>query len=272
MARLPEPRYGLPIPLTHVPWPTVFMLQCHFPSKRPMKHTVENASMRQYYAFCFALLCFALKKGQERPSCQSSRLFPLFIPTPRPCVWVSLLFLQYAVCPHTGKGCVFSAMQSMFLSSSSNVSLCARSNVRMPRGCSSSSIAYIKVMSSSRWSGLVTTGGLSRRRHVPAILLLIFFLSLTTGRARRATCALRSGQPALLQPNVNQRRERLQLLVGQHAEESADVDKVNEAGIELFISAQVPELHPMRVVDVCIAPKHLAVDVSNIAAKVLGEV
>lgn len=118
----------------------------------------------------------------------------------------------------------------------------------------------------------MTTGGLSRWRHVPAILLLSLLLSLTTSRARRATRTLRSRQPTLLQPNINQRHKRLQLLIGQHAEESAHVDKVNEAGIELLVSAQVPELHPMRVVDVCVASKHLAVDVSDIAAKVGGEI
>lgn len=118
----------------------------------------------------------------------------------------------------------------------------------------------------------MTTGGLGRRRHVPAILLLSLLLSLATSRARRATCALRSRQPTLLQPDINQRHKRLQLLIGQHAEESAHVDKVNEASIELLVSAQVPELHPMRVVDVCVTPKHLAVDVSNIAAKVGWEV
>lgn len=40
---------------SRVPWPTGFMLQCNFPRKRLIGHNVEIASMRQYYAFCFAL-------------------------------------------------------------------------------------------------------------------------------------------------------------------------------------------------------------------------
>lgn len=81
-----------------------------------------------------------------------------------------------------------------------------------------------------------------------------------------------SGQPALLEPDVEQRRHGLQLLVANEAEQAADVDKVDEARVELLVGTQVPELEPVAVVDVGVAAQHLAVDVADVAAEVGWEV
>jgi len=42
---------------------------------------------------------------------------------------------------------------------------------------------------------------------------------------------------------------------------------VDEARIELLVGAQMPELQPVRVVDVRVAPHHLAVDVPDVGAE-----
>lgn len=78
----------------------------------------------------------------------------------------------------------------------------------------------------------------------------------------------RSGQPALLEPDLHQGHQGLQLLVAEQTEQAADVDKVDEAGVELLVGAQVPELHPVAVVDVGVAAQHLAVDVADVGTEV----
>jgi len=118
-------------------------------------------------------------------------------------------------------------------------------------------------------------------RHVPPVPLLSAFRStITDGRVfllerstrGRASTAGRSGQPTLLEPNVHERHHGLQLPVTDQTEQTPDVDKVDEARVQLFVSAQVPKLHPVRVVDVGVAAQHLAVDVSDVGAKVGREV
>ena len=87
----------------------------------------------------------------------------------------------------------------------------------------------------------------------------------------RTTTARRPRQPALVQPDLDQRAHGLQILLIQHAEQAARVDEVDEARIELLVGAQMPELKPVRVVDVRVAPHHLAVDVPDVGAEGGGE-
>lgn len=103
------------------------------------EHNVENASMRQYYAFCFALGRRDKKDQAVRP------------PVSSPCSFqfrdhaIGVIFSFFKMlCATQGNGCGFSATQSMFLSSSYNMLLCPRSNVRMPQGCSTSNIGIPK--------------------------------------------------------------------------------------------------------------------------------
>lgn len=79
-------------------------------------------------------------------------------------------------------------------------------------------------------------------------------------------------QPALFEPNLNQRHQWFHFLVPKESEQSAYVDKVDKAGIELLVGAQVPVLHPVAVVDVGVAAHHLAVNVADVGSEVGWEV
>lgn len=104
-------------------------------------------------------------------------------------------------------------------------------------------------------------------------LLLLGALAVLSLRLRVAgTCsgivassaALGTAQHALLNPDVDQRTHGLEILLAEQRVQASDVDEVDEAGVELPPCAQVPELEPVAVVDVCVAAQHLAVDVADL--------
>lgn len=79
-------------------------------------------------------------------------------------------------------------------------------------------------------------------------------------------------QKTLCLPDIDQRRHGLQFLFAEETEESTDVDKVDEAGVQLLVGVYVPEwIKPVAVVEMCIATHHLAVDRLRILLKLLRE-
>lgn len=97
------------------------------------------------------------------------------------------------------------------------------------------------------------------------LLLLLRRVGGLCAEAARA-CGTR-GHPALLQPDVEKRGHWFQLLVAQQTKQSSHVYEMDEAGVELLVSTQVPELEPMGVVDVSVASKHLAVNVTDVVCE-----
>lgn len=82
---------------------------------------------------------------------------------------------------------------------------------------------------------------------------------------------LRSEQ-SLLGPQVDKRLHRLNLLVTNESEKSSDINKVNEACVQLLVRAHVPEwLQPVPVVDMSIATHHLPIDTLDIRFEGLWE-
>lgn len=82
----------------------------------------------------------------------------------------------------------------------------------------------------------------------------------------------RLDQEALLEPKVNEGLHGLHLLVSKQVVQLADIDKVDEASVELLVGIDVPEgVQPMAVINVGIATHHLAVDAFDIGLKVLRE-
>lgn len=104
--------------------------------------------------------------------------------------------------------------------------------------------------------------------------MLLLSASSWSGTAVAASTgtALWTAQPALFDPDIDQRAHRLELLLAEQAEQTAYVDEMDEARVELLVGAQVPELEPVAVVDVCVAPQHLPIDVADLGPKVGGEV
>ena len=89
----------------------------------------------------------------------------------------------------------------------------------------------------------------------------------STTTTSRTPTALRSRQPSLVKPNIDERQHRLQILLHKQTEETADIDEMDEARVQLLIRAQMPELQPVSVVDVRVGAHHLAVDVADVRAE-----
>lgn len=103
------------------------------------------------------------------------------------------------------------------------------------------------------------------------LLLLLLLLRLVARLCAQTARASRTSHPSLLEPDVEQRGHGLQLLVTQQIEQSSYVDEVDEAGVQLLVSAQMPELKPMSVVDVSITTQHLAVNVADVVCELRRE-
>jgi hypothetical protein len=89
---------------------------------------------------------------------------------------------------------------------------------------------------------------------------------------RRILLACHRRQQALLAPQINQRLHGLNLLVAEQVEQLAHVDEVDKARVELLVRIDVPEgLEPMAVVNVRIAPHHLAINTLDVALERLGK-
>lgn len=72
-------------------------------------------------------------------------------------------------------------------------------------------------------------------------------------------------EQTLLSPEIHEWLHRLDLLISNEIEQLADVDKMNEACVELLVCADVPEwIKPVTMVDVCVASHHLTIDALDI--------
>jgi hypothetical protein len=77
---------------------------------------------------------------------------------------------------------------------------------------------------------------------------------------------------ALGAPYIDKRLHGLDLFVGDQIEQFTNIDEVNEARVQLLVSAHMPEgIQPMTVVNMGIAAHHLAVDALDIALKRIGK-
>lgn len=70
-------------------------------------------------------------------------------------------------------------------------------------------------------------------------------------------------------PQVDERLHWLDVLVGKQIEESAYIDEVNEAGVELTVQASVPEEQPVLPIEVSVTAEHLLVHVLHLGFETL---
>lgn len=79
------------------------------------------------------------------------------------------------------------------------------------------------------------------------------------------------GYVATGNPQVDEWLHGLGVLFGEQAEDSADIDEVDEAGVEMGVRAQIPELQPVLPVEVGVDAKHLLVHHLDFCLEALRE-
>jgi hypothetical protein len=114
---------------------------------------------------------------------------------------------------------------------------------------------------------------------------LTFRTTLGLGLLRRSGSSLSGTRSSLLAgcwdglreetlggPDVDDRLHGLQITISEQVVRLANVDKVDEVGVDVLLHAQMPEwLDPMAVVDVGIATHHLTVDAADVRFEVFWE-
>lgn len=78
-------------------------------------------------------------------------------------------------------------------------------------------------------------------------------------------------QNALLHPQVHKRLHWLSIFLAQQVVQTSDVNKVNEASVELAVTVEIPEGEPVLPVQVCVAAEHLLVHVLDLSLEALRE-
>ena len=79
-------------------------------------------------------------------------------------------------------------------------------------------------------------------------------------------------QETLGKPHIDQGLHGLDFLVPQQPKELTDIYEMDEARVELLVRIHVPErLEPVAMVDVCVAPHHLAVDALDVGLEGFGK-
>lgn len=95
--------------------------------------------------------------------------------------------------------------------------------------------------------------------------------SCRSSRRRRRRRRSRPRQPALVQPDIDERLHWLEILFVEQAEQPAHVDKVDETRVELSVRVQIPAVQPVGVVDVRVAPEHLPIHVPQLGREGVWE-
>ena len=82
----------------------------------------------------------------------------------------------------------------------------------------------------------------------------------------------RRRQQFLVQPNINQRLHRHDILILQQIKQPPHIHKVYETRIQFFMCVDVIEwIDPVPVVQMCIASEHLSVEVASVHFEVFGK-